>query len=111
MISPQTRTVVAIALAALLPAVVNAQPAEKRDVKFSLGWIFVASQAMFTYGVDKDYFKAEGLNVTVDRGAGSGASIQRVANGSYDMALADLGSLAKHNAENPGKQLIAVYIV
>jgi NitT/TauT family transport system substrate-binding protein len=87
------------------------QAQEKRDFKFSLGWVFVASQAMFTHGADKGFFKAEGLNVTIDRGAGSGASIQRVANGSYEMALTDLGSLAKHNAENPGKPLIAVYIV
>ena len=99
-----------LALAVLsLPA--GAQTVEKRDVKFSLGWTFVASQAMFTHGVDQGYFKAEGLNPTVDRGAGAGASIQRVANGSYDMAYADLGSLAKHNAENPGRPLVAVYIV
>jgi NitT/TauT family transport system substrate-binding protein len=104
----------AAALAALLialPLHSSAQGIEKLDVKFSLGWVFVASQAMFTYGVEQGYFKAEGLNVTVDRGAGSGASIQRVANGSYDMAYTDLGSLAKYNAENPGQQLIAVYIV
>ncbi len=48
-------------------------------MRISLGWTFVASQAMFTYGVDQGYFKAEGLNVTVDRGSGSGTAIQRVA--------------------------------
>ena len=100
-----------VVFAALLPALAGAQAIEKRDVKFSLGWVFVASQAMLTYGAEKGYFKAEGLNVTVDSGAGSGASIQRVANGSYDMALTDVGSLAKHNAENPGKRLMAVYVV
>jgi NitT/TauT family transport system substrate-binding protein len=97
--------------AALAASTSYAQPVEKRDVRFSLGWVFVASQAMFTHGADRGFFKSEGLNVTIDRGAGSGASIQRVANNSYDMALTDLGSLAKHNAENPGRPLVAVYIV
>jgi NitT/TauT family transport system substrate-binding protein len=99
------------ALALFASSAVSAQPVEKRDMKFSLGWVFLSSQVMFTHAADRGFYKAEGLNVTVDRGAGSGASIQRVANGSYDMALADLGSLAKFNAENPARQLMAVYIV
>ena len=87
-----------------------AQKLEKPDVRISLGWTFVASQAMFTYGVDKGFFKAEGLNVTVDRGAGSGTAIQRVNTGAYDFGYADLGTLTKYNAENRTRMLQAVYI-
>ena len=102
---------VALALAGLtLASAAHAQAPEKRDIKFSLGWLFQATQSMFTYGVEKGMFSAEGLNVTVDRGAGSVAAIQRVASGAYDLSYADLGSLAKYNAENPGKELIGVYV-
>ena len=97
-------------LAAPAQAQGQAQKLEKTDVRISLGWTFVASQAMFTYGVDKGFFKAEGLNVTVDRGAGSGAAIQRVNSGAYDFGYADIGTLTKYNAENRARMLQAVYI-
>jgi len=115
-LAPSRRAAQALA-ACLLPLVllaavpVRAQTLEKPDVRISLGWTFVASQAMFTYGVDKGYFKAEGLNVTVDRGSGSGTAIQRVVGGGYDFGYADAGTLIKYNAENRGKMLRAVYIV
>jgi NitT/TauT family transport system substrate-binding protein len=89
----------------------HAQKLEKPDVRIVLGWTFVASQAMFTYGVDKGFFKAEGLNVTVDRGAGSGTAIQRVNSGAYDFGYADVGTLTKYNAENRARPLQALYIV
>jgi NitT/TauT family transport system substrate-binding protein len=112
---PRRRAAPALAACLLLCALLamssaRAQQPEKPDVRISLGWTFVASQAMFTYGVDQGFFKAEGLNVTVDRGAGSGTAIQRVAGGTYDFGYADAGTLIKYNAENRGKMLRAVYI-
>src|SRR5258707_1229774 len=92
----------ATALALALAAGVShaaAEQLEKTDIKMMLGWTFQASQAMFIYGVEKGYFKAEGLNVTVDRGSGSGVAIQRVAGGTYDFGYADLGTLTKYDAE------------
>jgi ABC-type nitrate/sulfonate/bicarbonate transport system substrate-binding protein len=62
---------------ALQPLAASAQAAdkpEKTDVKVCLGWTFVATQAPFPYGVDQGFFKAAGLDVTVDRGAGAGSS-------------------------------------
>jgi len=101
----------ALPLALLFSPAAQAQKLEKTDVRISLGWTFVASQAMFTYGMDKGFFKAEGLNVTVDRGAGSGTAIQRVGTGAYDFGYADIGTLTKYNAENRARMLQAVYIV
>lgn len=100
----------ALALALTCSAPAQAQSLEKTDVRIVLGWTFVASQAMFTYGVDKGFFKAEGLNVTVDRGAGSGTAIQRVNSGAYDFGYADIGTLTKYDAENRTRLLQAVYI-
>jgi len=82
---------------------------EKPNLKFTLGWLFQAPQAPFTYAAEKGYFKAEGLNVEVDRGSGSGASIQRVISGSHDIGHADMGTIIKWNAENPDKPLMVFY--
>jgi NitT/TauT family transport system substrate-binding protein len=102
-------TALALTLAASLPHAA-AEQLEKTDIKMTLGWTFQASQVMFIYGVEKNFFKAEGLNVTVDRGSGSGVAIQRVSSGTYDFGYADLGTLTKYNAENRSRPVVAVYI-
>jgi NitT/TauT family transport system substrate-binding protein len=111
------RALCATAVCAALTAVVcptraqQAQAIESPDVKMTLGWTFIASQLPFVYGVDKGLFKAEGLNVTLDRGAGSGVAIQRVASGAYQFGYADIGTLARYDAENRSRPLEAVYVV
>ena len=49
----------------------------------------------------KGYFKAEGLDVTIDAGNGSGGTVTRVASGTYDMGFADLAALMEFHANNP----------
>ena len=83
---------------------------EKPSIKFSQGWLFQATQAQFPLAYEKGYWKAEGLEVAVDRGSGSATSVQRVISGAYDMAYADVGTLIKWNLENPGRELVAFYV-
>lgn len=97
-----------------LSAVLVAAPAtaqlEKPALKLTLGWLFQAPQAPYVYTAEKGYFKAEGLEVAIDRGAGSGASIQRVISGSHEIGHADMGVIIKWNAENPDKPLTVFYV-
>ena len=83
---------------------------EKASIKFSQGWLFQSTQAQFPLAVDKGYWKSEGLEVTVDRGSGSAASVQRVISGTHDIAYADVGTIIKWNAENPTKPLLIFYV-
>ena len=83
---------------------------EKPALKLTLGWLFQAPQAPYVYAAEKGYFKAEGLDMTIDRGAGSGASIQRVISGSHEIGHADMGVIIKWNAENPEKPLLVFYV-
>lgn len=59
-------------------------------IKFQLDWRFEGPAAFFLHPLAKGYFKAAGLDVSVDAGSGSGGAVQRVASGSYDMGFADL---------------------
>ena len=49
----------------------------------------------------KGYFKDAKLDVQVDAGTGSGAAVQRVASGTYDMGFADMAALMEFHANNP----------
>lgn len=83
---------------------------EKTSIKFSQGWLFQATQAQFPLAAERGYWKAEGLEVTVDRGSGSATSIQRVISGTHEIAYSDVGTIVKWNAENPGKELMIFYV-
>lgn len=90
-------TVSALALAASFGA--HAQTAT--PIKFLLDWRFEGPAALFLQPVAKGYFKSAGLDVSVDAGTGSGAAVQRVATGTYDMGFADLAALMEFHANNP----------
>ena len=73
-------TATILSAAALSAAGMHAAQAQT-DVKFTLDWKFEGPAAGFLLAIDKGYFEAEGLNVTIDTGAGSRESIPRVATG------------------------------
>lgn len=99
--------IVAIALAAGAPQVALAQTA----VKFALDWKFEGPSAPYFVAIDKGYYKAEGLDVTIDSGPGSVAGIARVAAGTYPLGFFDINSLVKFRDENPAQAVKAVMMV
>ena len=50
-------------------------------VRFALDWRFEGPAAPYFVAIDKGYYKAEGLDVTIDPGSGSVEGINRVASG------------------------------
>jgi NitT/TauT family transport system substrate-binding protein len=93
-------------------ACLSALPAHAQTtIKFSLDWKYEGTQAPFLLGLDKGYFKAEGLDVTFDTSSGSVEPINRIASGTYDMAFADINSMIKFRDQNPQLPLKAVFMV
>jgi NitT/TauT family transport system substrate-binding protein len=80
-------------------------------VKFTLDWRYEGPAAPFTVALEKGYFKAEGLDVTIDTGNGSRESIPRVAAGTWDIGTGDVNSLVRFRDENPGIDLKAVMMI
>jgi NitT/TauT family transport system substrate-binding protein len=91
------QTVSALALAAAC----GAAQAQTTPIKFQLDWRFEGPAALFLQPVAKGYFKDAKVDVQVDAGTGSGAAVQRVASGTYDMGFADLAALMEFHANNP----------
>ncbi len=70
-------------------------------LKFQLDWRFEGPAALFLTPHAKGYFKAAGLDVSIDAGTGSSGTVTRVASGAYDMGFADLAALMEFHANNP----------
>src|SRR4029078_13453454 len=85
--------------------------AAQTPVKFSLDFKFEGPAAPFVVAIDKGYFKAEGLDVTIDTAAGSLEPINRVASGTYQMGFGDINSLIKFRDANPANPVKAVFMV
>ncbi|MFG1375267.1 ABC transporter substrate-binding protein [Xanthobacter autotrophicus] len=101
----RTLLAAALTLLAVGPAVAET------DVKFALDWKFEGPSAPYFVALDKGYYKAEGLNVTIDSGPGSVAGIARVAAGTYPIGFFDINSLMKFRDQNPDKKVMAVLMV
>src|SRR5437762_2003477 len=97
--------------AASVLAVAGASAQTQTPIKFSLDFKFEGPAAPFVVAIDKGYFKAEGLDVTIDTAGGSLEPINRVASGTYDMGFGDINSLIKFRDANPGTPIKAVFMV
>jgi NitT/TauT family transport system substrate-binding protein len=80
-------------------------------VRFQHEWRFEGHVAPFLVPLDKGYFKAEGLNVTIDAGTGSLDVINRVATRAYDIGLADINSLIRYRDSRASISMMAVMMV
>lgn len=101
-----------LAICALAASLAMVAPAfADTDVKFALDWKFEGPSAPYFVAIDKGYYKAEGLNVTVDTGPGSVAGIARVAAGTYPLGFFDINSLVKFRDQNPDKAVKAIMMV
>ena len=81
------------------------------EVPFALDWKFEGPSAAYFAAIDNGHFAAEGLDVEVAAGKGSLDAIPKVATGAFPMGFADINSLIKFLAQNPGAPVTAVMMV
>ncbi len=91
----------------LTPLAASAQT----KIRFALDWRFEGPAALFLHGLDKGYFRDEGLDVTIEPGAGSREPIQRVATGGFDLGFGDVNTLIRFRDQNPTADVKAVMMV
>ena len=99
------------ALALALPLGVSAPASAQIKLKFVLNWKYQGPQGIFFLPEDRGYYKAQGLELTIDQGNGSGAAVPLVANGTYDVGFGDINALIELAGRKPEDAPIAVYVI
>ncbi|MFD2183790.1 ABC transporter substrate-binding protein [Rhodoplanes azumiensis] len=100
-----------MAAAALAAAALPSAASAETKLKMVLNWKYQGPQGFFFVAEDKGYFKAEGLDVTIDQGDGSAAAVPKVASGAYDIGFGDLNALIEFAAKKPEEAPVAVYVM
>ena len=77
-----------LVISAAAPAAPAAAQAPEKVV-FALNWFAVGDHAAYWVALEKGYYKAKGLDVTLENSKGSGDSIAKVDTGRADAGLAD----------------------
>ena len=107
-----TRSAALLLLAALAWPVFWPSSAEAETaIRFTLDRKIDGPAAPFFLAIEKGYFQAEGLNVTIDAADGSLESMNRLATGGYDMGVADINGLIKLRDANPDTPVKAVFVI
>lgn len=104
------RAFLSTASALAAPAVWAQSSRTLTPIRFTLDFRITSQTSPFLLALQRGYYRDEGLDVRIDAGAGSVASITRIASGAYQMGLGDISSLIEFQSNYPGTPLVqAVY--
>jgi NitT/TauT family transport system substrate-binding protein len=103
--SAASAALVAIALSVTPPA------AAQTAIKLSLDNRLEAPAGLFLLPHDKGYYRAGGLEVTVDEAASTLEAVSRVASGGYEIGFADINALIRYRDQHPSAPTKAVFMV
>lgn len=81
------------------------------NVRFSLDWAFQGPQAAFLGALERGHFRREGLNVTMERGFGSGDVPLKILGGAFDVGVADVNPMIRLKLERPEVDLFSPFLV
>ncbi len=80
-------------------------------IKFTLDSRIDGTSAPFMTAIDRGFFKAEQVSVTVDPAADAAEAVNRVATGAYEMGFVDINQLIRYRDQANAVPVTAVFMV
>jgi len=82
-----------LVLSTALAAFLSPLAAQAEDLSMVLNWVPTADHAPYFYAKQQGWYEAEGIDLDIEAGRGSGAAVQRVAAGIAEIGVADLATV------------------
>ena len=98
-----------LSLTAFVLSLAGPASADGIPIKFTLDWKIQGVHGWFYLAEEKWYFDAEGLDVTINQGEGSAATVSRIMSGAYDKGFGDMNAIIQNAATNPDDAPVMVY--
>jgi NitT/TauT family transport system substrate-binding protein len=110
---PRRTSLAAAAAAVVATGLLHVSPAAAQDkVSFQLDWIPTGEYAIYYSALDNGFFREQRLDVTINRGQGSGDTIRKVAAGTVEFGVADIATVMtarQRSADSKVKSVMPVY--
>ena len=100
----------AVPLAGALATPTHAAAAPVK-IRFVLDWKYQGIHAPYLLAQKRGYFAREGLDVQIDQGNGSAATITSIMSGAYDAGVGDINAIIQNAGERPDQTPVMVYML